>query len=357
MSEHLTDSALEQFQQSRLGSGLSSADQHLGGCPDCRARLDRLAPASDSGLLAAVRAETRRHLTYDQIEGLHERTLPGEEATAARDHIAICRSCREEFDDFSTFADEFAKPVAQRARPRVHDASTLFDRIEVWLRGPNLAVAGVTLIAVLGVWLGARVVLDPSSGSRLELALATVNSGTFAPDRAFRISATLEERVPRGSTRPESLRDVAPGPVSGLSNPVGEAVVGTTPSFEWSSEDPPPYRVEIFDRAGTIVTGSAPLEDMAWDVTLGLEPDQIYSWHVVKGNGPTGMAEFKVISSDEADLWAEVLADNPDQPLLLGAIAQDLGLLTEARSFYSLEIQEDPDSELAARLLEGTQAQ
>lgn len=351
MTRHLSDRALVAFVQGALGDSLSEADAHLGECGACRRRLEQLVPVAESGLRAAVRSEIRRHLSYDELEGLHERTLDRESEAAARQHLRRCDSCREEWADFESFADELATPVADTpSEASGPELPSLGDRIRAWFAGSNLALAGATAVVLLGVWLGVRTAFDPAP-TRTEMALAAFDDTMFGEDRAFRIVATLDGRSPRGSVRPVSLAQVAAGPVVGLSYPVGEATAELRPVLEWAMLDGPPYRIEVRDAGGELIVESGELRSRSWPVGTELAPDTVHSWSVRSGNGVAGPAEFRTLSSDEIRAWAEARDAYPEHPVLLGVIAQDLGLFSQARGFYEAELELDPDSELARRLL------
>jgi hypothetical protein len=59
---------------------------------------------------------------------------------------------------------------------------------------------------------------------------------------------------------------------------------------------------------------------------------------------------------EDAELWAWAAIAYAGQPLLLGALAEDLGLLEEAEAAYQAALRTDPDSPDARRLLDALNA-
>jgi hypothetical protein len=112
MTEHLSPERLDLIASGEmLPDDLARADQHLRACDECREVLHTLLP-SGAGLLAAVRYEAQRHLTFEELEACL--TLDGERALdpLAASHLASCGTCRRELDDLRSFE---ALPSSARA--------------------------------------------------------------------------------------------------------------------------------------------------------------------------------------------------------------------------------------------------
>jgi hypothetical protein len=111
MTEHLSPHRLDLIAGGEMPpDDLERADQHLRGCGECRELLQTLLP-SGAGLLAAVRYEAQRHLTFEELEACL--TLDGRALDPrAAGHLDACGTCRRELDDLRSFD---ALPSSERA--------------------------------------------------------------------------------------------------------------------------------------------------------------------------------------------------------------------------------------------------
>ena len=95
---HLTEAQRDAYRKRSLsGADLLAASEHLRGCAECRAQLS---PAAPEQLLPRIGSP---HLTYEEIEaGVDSSSDPATHARIA-EHLAVCASCRTEYDDLRTF--------------------------------------------------------------------------------------------------------------------------------------------------------------------------------------------------------------------------------------------------------------
>jgi hypothetical protein len=75
-----------------------------------------------------------------------------------------------------------------------------------------------------------------------------------------------------------------------------------------------------------------------------------YTWQVTVA-GVTESAAFRVLDDGQMMLWKAMQAAHGDSHLLIGLVAQQLGLLSIAEREYTALTKEYPDSNTAALLL------
>ncbi len=143
---------------------LARADQHLRECGECREQLQTLLPSSDA-LLAAVRYEARRHLTFEELEACL--APDGERALdpLAASHLESCATCRQELDDLLSF-----EALPSRALSRAIPAAAA-----------NPVPAGGP-VAVAASWFSIRAVWAGALATGLVLALVVSRLGPFGGD-------------------------------------------------------------------------------------------------------------------------------------------------------------------------------
>jgi hypothetical protein len=171
-------------------------------------------------------------------------------------------------------------------------------------------------------------------------------------------------------TLPDSLRDGAmlllttetPEPPDAIANlpevsgenvlrPVSEAVEETQPVLYWSAAfGEPPYVVSIMDDRNQVIARAQGIQNTSWMVLTPLRRGGIYTWQVTVA-GPTEHASFRVLDDGQEMLWQAMLAAHRGSHLILGLVAQQLGLLTIAEREYTALTKAFPDSNTAALLL------
>ena len=171
-------------------------------------------------------------------------------------------------------------------------------------------------------------------------------------------------------TLPDSLRDGAmlllttetPEPPQAIANlpvasgenvlrPVSEAVEETQPVLYWSAAfGEPPYTISIADEHGQVIARAQGIQNTSWMVLTPLHRGGEYTWQVTV-SGTTEQASFRVLDDGQAMLWRAMLAAHRDSHLVVGLVAQELGMLAIAEREFTELTKSFPDSNTAALLL------
>ncbi|HOK53370.1 MAG TPA: hypothetical protein PLU88_10535 [Armatimonadota bacterium] len=141
-------------------------------------------------------------------------------------------------------------------------------------------------------------------------------------------------------------------------SPLPGSIAQNSPEFTWEPvEGAMKYRVEIYSMDGTAIH-EAETEDTRYHYDGKLEGGG-YKWVVRVRRGFLADWEwseavpFRVMSQKELDLIDQAKRDYPGSHLVLGTIYESLGLNHDAVSEFSALATENPNSPLAAKLLEG----
>ena len=76
-----------------------------------------------------------------------------------------------------------------------------------------------------------------------------------------------------------------------------------------------------------------------------------YTWLVTSPTAMFEQASFRVLDDGQARLWQAILAAHRDSHLVIGLVAQQLGMLAIAEREYTALTKALPDSTTAALLL------
>lgn len=171
-------------------------------------------------------------------------------------------------------------------------------------------------------------------------------------------------------TLPDSLRDGAevlltaetPQPADSIVNlaiatgenvlrPVSEAVEEAQPVLFWSAGfGEPPYTVAVTDEQGQVMARAQGIQNTSWMVPTPLKRGADYTWQV-SVTGVTEQASFRVLDDREVNLWKAMQSAHRDSHLVIGLVAQQLGMLGIAEREYTALTKAFPDSNTAALLL------
>jgi hypothetical protein len=162
LSVHLTKDQIEGYSRRALSPiELLSVSEHLVLCGVCRQQVQR-ALDGDAAYLA-LRSELfreaeifpsfagRAHLTFEQIAGLLDATLIGDELQVVKDHLTYCPQCELAVDDLRTFKDQVAFDSEDRLSPMNATTEKGWQRAIATLASlwPKPLVLGASLAALL----------------------------------------------------------------------------------------------------------------------------------------------------------------------------------------------------------------
>jgi hypothetical protein len=150
---------------------------------------------------------------------------------------------------------------------------------------------------------------------------------------------------------PDAIANLAVATGVDVLRPVSEAVEETQPVLSWSAAlGEPPYSVSILDERGQVIARAQGIQNTSWTVLMPLRRGGEYTWQVTVA-GTTESAAFRVLDDGQSMLWRAMQAAHRDSPLVMGLVAQQLGMLAVAEREYTSLTKAYPDSNTAALLL------
>ena len=150
---------------------------------------------------------------------------------------------------------------------------------------------------------------------------------------------------------PQAIVNLAVASGQNVLRPVSEAVEETQPVLYWSAGfGEPPYTVSITDEHGQVIARAQGIQNTSWMALTPLHRGGEYTWQVTV-TGATETAAFRVLDDGQATLWRAMLAAHKDSHLVIGLVAQQLGMLAIAEREYTELTKSFPESNTAALLL------
>jgi hypothetical protein len=429
LSVHLTKHQIEGYGRRALSPvELLSVSEHLGICGACRQQVQR-ALDGDAAYLA-LRSELfreteflsspagRTHLTLEQIAGLVDAVLAGEELQTAKDHLTCCQQCELAVDDLRAFKDQVVLEGEDRLAPMNVAAENGWHRLIATLSSiwPKPLVFGTALAALLFIgasWLVWQEILiketnrtvtttppvasvETSQKSIQEGAAAAIiarlndGDGHVTLDKEGKLSGVdhlpldYRQMVKSALVGQELERSpllaglIEPGSIprggsdeSGdnfsVIEPVGMVTLTNSPTFRWSQLDgADAYVVEIYDEQFDLVATSPQITDHRWRVPQSLRRGRTYAWQVkaikdgqelFSPQPSAPQAKFRILDAAKARELARARRAYASSHLTMGLLYVQAGLLDEAeQEFRELE-RANPDSSVAGRLLKRVLAQ
>lgn len=151
---------------------------------------------------------------------------------------------------------------------------------------------------------------------------------------------------------PEAIANLAVATGEDVLRPVSEAVEETQPVLYWSAAfGEPPYTVSVADDKGLVIARAQGIQNTSWMVFMPLRRGGEYTWLVTSPTAKVEQASFRVLDDGQATLWRAMLAAHKDSHLIIGLVAQQLGMLAIAEREYTELTKAFPDSTTAALLL------
>jgi hypothetical protein len=150
---------------------------------------------------------------------------------------------------------------------------------------------------------------------------------------------------------PDAIADLPVASGGNVLRPVSEAVEETQPVLYWSAAlGEPPYTLSISDEHSQVIARAQGIQNTSWMVLIPLHRGGEYTWQITVA-GQTEQASFRVLDDGQVMLWRAMLAAHKDSHLVIGLVAQQLGMLAIAEREYTALTKAYPDSNTAALLL------
>ena len=429
MSDHLTTIQIEGYGRRQLsGRELLAVSDHLGICETCSRRVER-ALRGDAAYLAlrsAVFSETpegvasaeRAHLTFEQIVGMVDGVLAGEELPIVQDHLSCCEQCALAVNDLRAFRDQVA-PEIDRKRPLPSVKSTtetrwrsLISALSAWWPKSPALVYGSALAALLMVatgWVAWQSLRGTGAGPELNVATSSTGPAPQAlPESALVIArlndgegqVTLDQkgRLSGVDQLPADYQELVKGALtdqelerspllSGLSrpgrtlrgngddqagqfsvlSPFGTVTLSDRPTFQWSKLDGATgYVVEVYDAQFDLAAVSPQVLEPSWTAPQSFKRGEIYYWQVkalkdgeevIAPRPPVRQAKFRILDQTRADELTRARRAYASSHLTLGVLYARAGLLDDAEREFTALQKANPDSPVAGQLLRTVRAQ
>ncbi len=336
---HISREQLVQYRnRALLPQELVAVDGHLGGCQECRNQLIGLAtpPAAS---IAAVQDARFAHISYEQMDAWVEDTLDQTERELVLSHIGLCAPCARQLKAYEKYAPAMAAPIAPAAIQAAQPI-TFGDKIRAMFRMPQIAMlaAAVALVAIVS-----PLMMD-KPGKHLDIAqIDSLPEAVRAPAREV-VNGDLTQR-------PVALDGLAPNTDASLQYPVSEVVEERQPILRWKSFGGS-YTVAVFDTDGRRIarSGRSSRTRIGWFRCRSSEGPSIAGRS--KAMGRTRTATFRAIGATPINGSCRRSARPGPGALALGAVAQQMGLLSIAQQQFETLKKQQPNSQDAEKLLD-----
>lgn len=296
---------------------------------------------------------TRKHPTREELQGFAAASLDSDALAEIDTHLTDCADCRE------TMRLALDETRSSSLPPRGSGLLAAIRREQT---------SHLTYEELAGIVDGREAVRDDPF-AREHLARCATCRQELDDLRAFD-ALPVPVRAASAPTLWERLRDVlAPPPVAGHPGNIPGAV---TPArwrgkLGWMAAAAAAVLMLILlprlgrepgtgdGAAASLVSATRVLDE---NPENRLSPDRITRLRaILDGTAPpVGVRpddrSVDALSPADQELWRWAQQRFADDPLLVGALAQDLGLLVEARAAYRRALDAQPDAPVARRLLE-----
>ena len=415
MSEHLTSENIEQYRRRNIDlASRRETESHLANCQSCLERvLDSehsvLAFNSINEALLPPKDEAAFHLSKSELTSYLAGTYDEADGVIYTSHLEDCEKCQAESSALSEAAaleSSQRSPVIERVPSRSPWAGWS------WLT-PARAAAVVAIIGILALafflWRSQRSSPDLRSESPgnptpvgpgneptpqpvspvpapASLVVMKDNSREIRLERDGKVTGLegIDDATQRTVIaavkgeelgKPRVLEDLSspkiellgtPGRDSfQLVGPLARVITEDRPTFRWRPlQDADSYVVSIFDEKFNRVAQSPSLTSTNWKSNVRLKRGQRYSWEVTATRDgkeiaspttPASSATFRILEGEISTTLANLKRQTPVSHLALGLAYARAGLTADAQREFRQVVKENPDSEIAKKLLRTVQ--
>lgn len=408
---HLSAQEIEEYRRRTLGAAARRrCDTHVAACQRCLAQV----LGEENSTLAFMQLseaftlaeEEPFHLSVEDLKRYVSKHLDEADRTIFESHLENCQECSEAHVAYlaRTSREDSATHILSE---QVHkDRSSLAGRsIRSWgnwrwpfLTPLRLIGAAVVAVSVLMFWVAWRYKsdthsIDQAHQGSLQPALSTAllrlkdGSGEVTIDQTGGVhglewlsapseSAVIEALNMPELSKPQILTDLfkpsikfmgkrAGHPPFALIGPLAEVIAEDQPTLRWNVlSGANSYVVSVFDAQFQKVMESPRLTTTEWKLPAPLGHGVTYSWQVAAFRGsqqmtapvaPAPRAEFRVLDTGALEGLKAVRAQNPNAHLTLGVLYARAGLLNDAEREFQALVKENPESDVAGKLLRSVQ--
>jgi hypothetical protein len=279
-------------------------------------------------------------------------------------HIGLCPPCARQLIAYQEYAPVMAAPIKTSVFRAAQPAEA---KPSFWafLKQPQYALGAAALVAFFIVVPMTRHSSPEQVGAILAPASTAVESTVPA-----RNSSLLDEAITASELDqlPDSLRAgakqaisdtdqvVRPAALQGLQGssdavleyPLSEVVAETEPVLRWKAFGDSTYTVSLSDARG-LISRRAGLKDPRWTPASPLVRDLVYSWEV-ESAGQKHRGMFRVLGEKQVKELERVRAEHGSSHLVMGAVSEELGLLTPAKHEFEALAKDKAEAVQASKL-------
>jgi hypothetical protein len=359
MPEHLIERQLQGYRDRTLALGeMVAVDAHLGGCQSCRTALSQLADKkATASVISGIDQARFRHLSYEQMDDWVEDRLDPAGRELVMAHIGACSPCARQLIAYQEYAPVMAAPI-QTMRVAAVQAAPKKESFWSFLKQPQYALGAAALIAFFIITPLTRhsspepasAILAPTSIGESKIPENTPLTRSD-PDAALdslpdSLRQSVKELInaPESAAKPAALKGLESTSGGILEYPFSEVVAETQPVMQWKAFGDF-YTVSLYDSGHALISRRGGLKETRWTPPNSLTRGQVYAWEVVSGSTKyRGM--FKVLGENQQSELEKIRAAHGSSHLVMGAVKEELGLLSEAKQEF-----EAAQSGQAAKLL------
>jgi len=344
-------------------------------------------PMTPEAVVRAVRAVRRdldvaltEHPSADELASYVDGELDetGREAVAL--HLEECAACREELADLRTLQADMAGAATRTRAGASRTWLALAASVAIiaaaavgasrWWRGRDTTAPTATVSTPAPAVAATATLVDGSRRIDIMADGRTRGLESLAAEDRDVVERTLQAgRAPVAPLVARLRVDAGPlmgGPAAGAAfaavAPAGLVVERDRPVFRWTAaRGAREYRVTVLDARQRIAAESGPLQALEWTPPASLARGAEYSWQVsaaadggrvVAPSPPAPEARFAVLDRETADAIAQARRRYAGSHLVIGILASQAGLVDEAEREFAALAAQNPDSPIAASLLQ-----
>jgi hypothetical protein len=321
------------------------------------------------------------HIPYEQLEAFVDDGLETLDRDNVQAHLNNCPLCKAEEQDLRSFQSELVQKTA--AKPVIPFWRPLFLRIAA-------AAAMIAFVVWISEFLTQSRQLQSRTNEKKETLLVTLNDGNrrIELDQHGNLTglpglpSSYKQKIASALTRQQADIPLSMADLIGKSetlqgasersnrfsliSPVGTVVQSDRPLFQWSPlMGADAYRVYIYDEHYNEISVSPLLKETAWTVPRPLERGANYNWQVTAMEGrneflsrvpPEPEPKFQILSKEGFAELERIKRTGGNSHLVTGISYAEFGLLDDAERELSLLSQENPQSQVARKLLNSVQS-